>query len=141
MAINKFNNKWQLERLSLKDVKDVDKKLDKLTSFLNKNVNKHMYARCLNWLRMTKVSYKDESVRKKFDDVIEKFEDNKSKWLDVDEDPDIKLDSINDETLAKLYLDINGRKNSFQYGGNAPKDQKDYLKKLKDELISRDYNF
>jgi len=131
---NKFNIAWQIVRTNARGVKDVDKKISYVMSFLNKNKNIHNYGRVHNWLKMTGVSYKGDQ-RKKFEDAVSKLESNKNKFSSA-EDSANDLSKISTDDLQKVYKDLSKRKYGFQYK-SVPKAHTEFLGNLKQELDKR----
>jgi len=130
---NKFNIAWQIARTNAKSIKDVDKKIQYVISFLDQNPSKENYDRVLNWVKMTGVAYKGED-RKKFETTTSKLESNKGNYQGADNENDLsKVDTAN---LKKVHKDLSKRKYEFQFK-HVPKDHVDFMKALEDEIAKR----
>lgn len=132
---NKFDITWQIRRVRARDIKDPEKKILYVMAFLEKNPNIHNASRIHNWLKMTAVSYKDQSVRDMFEDQVNYIEDNLHKF-EADIDNEKTIQDTNDEDLLLVYKDLKKRKYGFQYK-NAPKAHVEFMLQLEDELRER----
>jgi len=131
---DKFNIQWQLARTQARDIKDVDKKISFVLSYLNKNKNIHNYGRVHNWLKMTGVAYKGDQ-REKFMDAVKSLEANKNKYSST-EDTGNDISKMSTAELQKVYKDLSKRKYGFQIK-TVPKAHTDFLAALKKELETR----
>ena len=128
---DKFNIHWQLVRTRVRNIKDVDQKINQVMSFLNRDKNIHNYGRVHNWLKMTGVAYKGDQ-RKKFEDAVSSLEANKSKYSST-EDSENDLSKMSKDDIRLVYKDLAKRKYGFQYK-SVPKAHTDFVNKLKREL-------
>lgn len=130
---NKFNIHWQIVRADAKDIKDPDKKLSFVLSFLNKHKSKENFDRVRNWVKMTGVSYKGE-VRQKFEDAVTRLDANKDEYQGEDLPND--LSKIDTKSLQKVYSDLKKRKYGFQFK-SVPKAHTEFMSDLEAELKKR----
>lgn len=131
-TVNKFNIDWQLVRVDARAIKDVRSKINHVVSFLNKNKSKENYGRVMNWLKMTKVAYKDPKQRALFDAAIAKVD--KGSYTARDNDND--LSKMSTDKLQKVYKDLSKRKYGFQFK-STPKAHTDFVNAIKAELDKR----
>ena len=136
-SVNKFNTAWQDVRVEAKKIKDVDAKINLVKKFLIDNPSKANLGRIVNWTRMTKLGYKNSSPEscQKFDDFLEFLDVNIDKFSE--EDSDVDLNSLPAATIQKIYKDLVLRRNDFQHGGKRPKNQVDYLNRIKEIAQNR----
>jgi len=134
MSVNKFSIDWQICRVRARSIKDVDNKIKFVISFLETYRSKENVERVLNWLKMTRVGYKDEAIRKKFDRVID---DVKVTGLDYFEKDNVNdLSCVSDEDIEMVLKDLNKRKYGFQFN-KVPKDHVKFVSALEAELEIR----
>ena len=131
--INKFNISWQLVRVKARKIKDVESKIEFVLNFLKKNNSKENFSRIVNWLKMTRLGYKDMNKRQLFIDALNMVE--MIKCDAKDNVNDLSLVISND--LLMVYKDLNKRKYGFQYK-SAPKSHVEFVTKLKAELLKRE---
>jgi hypothetical protein len=137
-AVNKFNTEWQVTREEAKRIKEVDKKINHVKSFLLDNPSTANFGRVANWTRMTKLGYKNSSPEsaQKFEDFLDYLELNKSKFSE--EDKDVDLMDLPEQKFIAVYTDLIHRKNDFQHGGKRPETMRGYLAKMKEIAKERD---
>jgi hypothetical protein len=129
-SVNKFNTEWQVTREEAKKIKDVDKKISHVKSFLISNPSAANFGRVANWTRMTKLGYKNASPEsaQKFEHFLDYLELNKSKF--AEEDKDVDLMDLPEAKFIAVYKDLVHRKNDFQHGGKRPVSMSQYLAKM-----------
>jgi hypothetical protein len=134
---NKFNTDWQDTRERAKKIKNVDDKIKLVKDFLQKNPSKANYARVLNWTRMTKLGYKNNSpdLGQKFEDYLDYLYSNESEY--TAEDTDTDLEDLEPQRFVAIYRDLINRKNNFQHGGKRPQTMVEYLAKMKQVAAKR----
>jgi len=111
MKCNKFNAAWQLARVNAKGIKDVDEKIITVLRHFDSTYTKQDKCRVLNWLRMTKLAYKDQQIKDKFDFAIESMQMTSP---DKDDNGSM-LDDLNSRELETIYKDLKSRKYNFQF--------------------------
>ena len=134
MRINKFNIGWQIVRVQARSIKNIDKKIEHVMTFLNKNKNVHNYGRVLNWMKMTGVAYKDED-RLIFLDEIDYLVLNAAKYNRSADSPN-DLTAVSDADLLMVYKDLSKRKYGFQFK-STPKAHTEFMTALEREIESR----
>jgi hypothetical protein len=136
-AVNKFNTEWQVTREEAKKIKEVDKKIAHVKSFLIANPSSANFGRVANWTRMTKLGYKNTSPEsaQKFEDFLDYLEFNKSKFSA--EDKDIDLKNLPEAKFIAVYKDLVHRKNNLHHGGKRPVSMSQYLAKMKEVARER----
>lgn len=133
--VNKYNLKWQIVRVRVKDFNDVSSKLKEVLYFYEHNDSRENLERVLNWAKMTKLSYRYFSDKELFDKLINYLEKEKKK-NDFSKDSDIDFESVHTDVLEGLYKDLLKRKYDFQYH-SVPKSHIEFMKKLEAELAKR----
>lgn len=135
-SVNKFDIDWQIVRTHARDIKNVDQKIKYVLNFLDNNPTEDNYGRIHNWLRMTKLGYKNfPEQSQKFEDTLDFIEVNINKYKEkkpVNND----LSKIDTNTLIKVYNDLKKRKYGFQIK-TVPKAHTDFLAMLEAEISSR----
>ena len=132
MTINKFNVAWQLARVQARAIKDVKKKLNFVLLYLAQNNTQQDKGRVLNWLKMTKVAYKDTDTRFLFDEYIDMAEMVKVS----DNDNKSKMSDMSKQELELIYKDLKTRKYGFQFK-SVPKAHTEFMKDLEAEIERR----
>tara|TARA_R110000824_G_scaffold1445_3_gene7292 strand:- start:3867 stop:4271 length:405 start_codon:yes stop_codon:yes gene_type:complete len=131
--VNKFNIHWQLVRVNARAVKNVEDKIRFVINFLYENQNIHNYGRVYNWLKMTRLGYK-ELDRKLFDNALEEIVSARHGYeFASEEDNDNDLSRVSKEDLLKVYKDLSKRKYNFQYK-SVPVEHVKFMDKLKEYL-------
>lgn len=130
--INKFNINWQLARVQARKIKDVEVKIDFVLNFLRKNNSKNNFGRVVNWLKMTRLGYRDVDKRQLFIDALNLIEGAEYNAEDKAND----LSMVASDDLLMVYKDLSKRKYGFQYK-SVPKDHIEFINKLKSELLNR----
>ena len=131
--INKFQIDWQIARLRARKEKGVEGKLQVVTSFLSDFPSLENYDRVMNWLKMTRVAYKDSLQRSKFSRVIQELQEREYNTADYGNN----FGTYSLKELDELLRDLEKRKYSFQFKGNAPKDHIEFIEELKKEILRR----
>ena len=111
---SKFDMSWQLIRTQARQIKDVQSKINFVLEFLEKNPNIHNYLRVKNWVKMTKLGYKDEQSIIEFEDAEYFLETEKAKFQST-EDNKKQLSDFSTNELNIVYKDLNKRKYNFQF--------------------------
>ncbi len=133
-VVNKFSGPWQALRVKVKGEKTPSKKILMVLNFLENNPTRENRERVRNFLAMTKVAYKDESIRQEFDDGLATL-DNADQYKP--EDRLIGPEVLSDEDLIAVKNDLKKRRYDFQFKGKAPKDHIDFMDKLETEMKKR----
>jgi len=131
--VNKFDFGWQLVRTEAKKIKDINQKIGYVLNFLESNPSPENWGRVHNWLRMTKLGYK-EADRKYFDTALEKIETSRGNYNETDTETD--LEKIPTDQLRKVYTDLKKRKYGFQFK-TVPVAHTEFLHKLEQEIKKR----
>lgn len=134
MKVNKYAIDWQVIRVKARSIKNVSEKVRYVMDWFEKNQSWQNYERVLNWLKMTKVSYKDKAIRDAFDASIDLA--IKSKELFTQEEKIKKLSEVDTADLILVYKDLQKRKYGFQYK-KVPKSHTEFMHKLEKELEYR----
>jgi hypothetical protein len=127
--VNKFNIRWQIIRTNAKKYKNVDQKIDYVLGFLRMYNSKENYARVKNWLTMTAMGYREQSIKILFSqskELIETIEYDKE-----DEKNDFSIFSIED--LIYVHKDLTKRKYGFQYS-KVPVSHINFMRELTEYL-------
>jgi hypothetical protein len=103
--VNKFDIAWQIVRAKAKKIKDPIEKIDYVIQFLNVNPNVHNFGRIMNWLKMTKVAYKDSSIQSEFDEEVSWLESHKDQFSST-EDNEMKVEDLSNKDLLAVYKDL-----------------------------------
>lgn len=128
----KYDMMWQITRVRARSIKDPETKILYVMKFLEENPNIHNASRCHNWLKMTSVAYKDQSIRDMFEEEARYIEDNIDKFSST-EDNDMTIQDASDDELLLVFKDLKKRKYGFQYK-NVPKDHTEFMIELEEEL-------
>jgi hypothetical protein len=135
MKINKFNIHWQIERVKVKNIKDVSKKLESIKSFLIANNNIFNMERIRNWANMlmvSNISINDKKLVNVFINVYLPTVNKNS--LNVDNNNN--LHNISTNHLKMVYKDLSKRKYNFQFN-KTPKDHIEFINDIEMELLKR----
>ena len=60
--VYKYNIDWQVTRVKAKDIKDIDDKLEYISSFYKKHKNKENQERIINWAKGLKIAYPKSKI-------------------------------------------------------------------------------
>lgn len=134
MKVDKYAIDWQIIRVKARSIKNVAEKVSYVMDWFEKNQSYQNYERVLNWLKMTKVSYKDKVIRDAFDASIDLTV--KSKRLFTQEEKTKELSDIDTADLILVFKDLQKRKYGFQYK-KVPKSHTEFMRKLEKELNYR----
>jgi len=132
---NKFDILWQIMRTKAKVIKDPQKKIDYIMSFLMNFPNAHNKDRVKNWLKMTSVAYSDLLVRSHFNTALNSIEENPEMFRSVN-DNETKMEDISNEDLMDVYNDLKKRKYGFQFK-KVPVAHTEFMKQLEKEINKR----
>ena len=132
-----FITAWQLVRNKVKKIKDVNKKIEEVKSFLNQNPSEPNFKAVANWTRMTKLGYKNTSPEsaQKLEDFLDYLEKNQGRYNQ--EASDIDLNSVPEAEFKSLYKDLVNRRNDFQHGGKRPIAMINYLSRMEEVAAER----
>lgn len=123
--MTKFNAAWQLQRTKAKLIKNVDQKILFVCSYFFQNKTVQDKQRVLNWLNMTKVAYKENMVRCKFDVALNEVK----QVCVVQDDNTYTLDDLTIEEVKQVYDDLKKRTYNFQFK-KVPKDHIKFMELL-----------
>ena len=134
--MNKFNIHWQIVRTKAKRIKNAHLKTEFVRDFLDNNKNVYNFGRVLNWAKMTKLGYPENSIeRVAFDELIAYMKVHQEEY-DDSTDTDNDLTKISTKNLQMVFDDLSKRKYNFQFN-KTPEDHKTFMIELKDELSKR----
>lgn len=133
LMASKFNINWQIARVKARDIKDPQEKIAFVLDFLNKEANAHNYGRVLNWLKMTRLGYKERNL---FDEAIASLKQGKKKYASV-EDKETPLAEVPTADLRAVHADLLTRKYDFQFK-SIPKAHTEFMRSLEKEIQARD---
>lgn len=131
---NKFQIDWQLARLNARKEKDVEKKIEIVTFFLEKFPSVDNYNRVVNWLRMTSLAYKKSSQYAQFLARIQTLQAQLYNIIDYGNN----FGKHNLCALYELLKDLESRKYNFQFGGKVPKDHIEFVNELKKAIKEKE---
>lgn len=131
-AQTKFNIDWQLVRVKARDISSPQEKIDFVLAFLTKEPSIHNYGRILNWLKMTRLGYKERSL---FDKAIEDLKASKENYSST-LDKETPLAEVSTADLQAVFDDLKSRKYDFQFK-STPKEHTNFMQRLETELQSR----
>jgi len=135
MKSTKFDPLWQLIRTNAKGIKNPSHKISSVRKFILEYPNLHNFQRVLNWLKMTKVAYKDSSIQSEFDEEVSWLESHKDQFSST-EDNEMKVEDLSNKDLLAVYKDLKSRKYGFQFK-SVPKEHTDFLEVLHQEVSKR----
>lgn len=134
--MTKFNALWQLTRVKARQLRNYKEKLQYVLAYLEKNPNKHDYARVHNWLVMTAAGYKNKMPEAAMDfvEAAHKIEKNQDLY-DQPNDNGYEISDLTFEELQLVLNDLEARKYGFQFK-KTPKAHTEFVEALKKQLAS-----
>jgi len=123
MKTTKFNTSWQLTRVNARKIKDPLQKILYVLSYLEAYPSIHSYKRVMNWIKMTRLGYKQQRII--FDKYIDSLEANESKYKSIEDSP-TAFSQFSNESILEIYKDLSKRKYGFQIKA-IPKEHTAYM--------------
>lgn len=133
-VVNKYNIHWQVVRVKAKAEKNVDIKVRYVLDWYYTYPSKANFKRIENWLKMSPLGYKLQSVKQIYRDALAELE-LQGYEEKLEDQFEYQFERYTFKELKQVLRDVKKRKYNFKYNG-APKSHYDFVIELERYLLS-----